>query len=436
MTSWKWLVSSTATLLTLIISVVNITHQYLNLCKPKLQLCICRILTMIPVYVVISYISYILVEYAAPLNILRDCYEGYVMFSFLQLLIIYMGGDQVILSVLESKKISPEIWPHHHISRSLGISGPSGNFKSSEEISVNIGEICPGCFGEKKNTQVSPEEIGGFGVGESGSCHLKIARFYSFIKLGVLQFVILKPISALLSLFLESIGLYGCGSLSLKRGFVYIALVNSISVSISVYSLFLLYISISEQLKPIRPVLKFFCIKLIIFVSFWQSIILSILSYSGIYPNEPNYTIKFHNWLLTIEMVFCAIIYGIAFTVKSDFKTYIESTEGPLSDFSSQDYFHPDHKKRVLKSVPHLNSPKNGAAPDSAAPSLSKLPPRNSCTQPSLGPKQVKLIMNKIARIMDPKDIIQDTINAFKFLKQTNKIIRLESKSPSLSPSR
>lgn len=422
--TWKWVVSSVATLLTLMISVANIMHQYLNLCKPKLQLCICRILTMIPVYAIISYISYLFVEYAAPLNIVRDCYEGYVMFSFLQLLILYMGGDQIILSVLENKKIKAEIWPHHHFNHSLsvvGLASTTESIDSNEEISVNIVDIYPDYFCEKKDNldevSISNNGIGG---SELGNQRLKIARFYSFIKLGVLQFVILKPISALISLFLESVGLYGSGSLSFKRGFLYIAILNSISVSLSVYSLFLLYISISEQLAPIRPVLKFFCIKLIIFMSFWQSIILSILNYSGVYPNEQNYTIKLHNWLLTIEMTICAIIYGIAFTIKKDFKNYVESKQGDIQENDNMDHLYKHSNTRNKDFFAEdFNDPNNNNKLSSQFSNKPNFP--SSTLSPYSMSKNIKLFIYRFTYIVNPKDIIQDVISAFRFFKQTSK---------------
>ncbi|OII71418.1 uncharacterized protein cubi_00796 [Cryptosporidium ubiquitum] len=423
---WKWVVSSVATLLTLMISVANIMHQYLNLCKPKLQLCICRILTMIPVYAVVSYISYLFVDYAAPLNIVRDCYEGYVMFSFLQLLILYMGGDQVILSVLESKKIKAEIWPHHHFNQSLnivGLASTTGSIDSNEEISVNIIDIYPDCFCEKKDN-LDEVSINNDGIreSESGSQRIKIARFYSFIKLGVLQFVVLKPISALISLFLESVGLYGSGTFSFKRGFLYIAILNSISVSLSVYSLFLLYISISEQLAPIRPVLKFFCIKLIIFMSFWQSIILSILNYSGIYPNEPNYTIKLHNWLLTLEMTLCAIIYGVAFTIKKDFKNYIESSQGYVQDNDNMDklYKHTNARSKDFFAE-NENGPNHTTDLTHQTSNKQNFPSKTSTQSPHSISKNIKFIISRFTYIVNPKDIIQDTINTFRFFKLIRK---------------
>ncbi|KAK9174173.1 Organic solute transporter subunit alpha/Transmembrane protein 184 [Cryptosporidium meleagridis] len=430
---WKWVVSSVATLFTLVISVVNIMHQYLNLCKPKLQLCICRILTMIPVYAIISYISYLFVDYAAPLNIVRDCYEGYVMFSFLQLLIFYMGGDQVILSVLESNKIKAEIWPHHHFSHSLsmvGMASTTGSIESNEEeISVNIMDICPDYFCEKKDNLDEVSIDSGLRGDELANHRLKIARFYSFIKLGVLQFVILKPISALISLFLESIGLYGSGSFSFKRGYLYIAALNSISVSLSVYSLFLLYISISEQLAPIRPVIKFFCIKLIIFMSFWQSIILSVLSHFGVYPDEPNYTIKLHNWLLTIEMTVCAIIYGIAFTINKDFKNYVENRQGYSQDDNSTDNLQ-DCEKTGYNDL--------FSGKDSGSMRNSNFPPQTSTEKPNLTlkishspssiSKNIKLYIYRFTCIVNPKDVIQDIVSAFRFLKQINKSPNTEIK--------
>ncbi|KAJ1607050.1 hypothetical protein OJ253_2515 [Cryptosporidium canis] len=66
-----------------------------------------------------------------------------------------MGGDQVVLSVLESKKVKAEIWPHHHINHSLSIVGlvsTAGSTGSNdEEISVNIVDIYPDYFCDKRD---------------------------------------------------------------------------------------------------------------------------------------------------------------------------------------------------------------------------------------------------------------------------------------------
>lgn len=47
-------------------------------------------------------------------------------------------------------------------------------------------------------------------------------------------------------------------------------IIYNISVSLALYALFLFYFATRELLSPYSPVLKFFMIKSVIFLSFWQ----------------------------------------------------------------------------------------------------------------------------------------------------------------------
>lgn len=61
-----------------------------------------------------------------------------------------------------------------------------------------------------------------------------------------------------------------CSGPSIHSGYLYITLVYNISVSLALYALFLFYFATRELLQPFEPVLKFFTIKAVIFLSFWQ----------------------------------------------------------------------------------------------------------------------------------------------------------------------
>lgn len=47
-------------------------------------------------------------------------------------------------------------------------------------------------------------------------------------------------------------------------------IVYNVSVSLSLYALFLFYFSTRELLSPYSPMLKFLMVKSVIFLSFWQ----------------------------------------------------------------------------------------------------------------------------------------------------------------------
>jgi hypothetical protein len=47
-------------------------------------------------------------------------------------------------------------------------------------------------------------------------------------------------------------------------------MIYNVSVSLALYGLFLFYFATRELLTPFEPVLKFFTVKSVIFLSFWQ----------------------------------------------------------------------------------------------------------------------------------------------------------------------
>ena len=57
---------------------------------------------------------------------------------------------------------------------------------------------------------------------------------------------------------------------SVQDGYLYIMIIYNISVSLALYALFLFYFACRDILTPYEPILKFFMVKSIIFVSFWQ----------------------------------------------------------------------------------------------------------------------------------------------------------------------
>lgn len=71
----------------------------------------------------------------------------------------------------------------------------------------------------------------------------------------------------LVSVYLLIQHLSGC---SVASGYLYVAIVYNISVSLALYALFLFYFATRELLSPYSPVLKFFMVKSVIFLSFWQ----------------------------------------------------------------------------------------------------------------------------------------------------------------------
>lgn len=57
---------------------------------------------------------------------------------------------------------------------------------------------------------------------------------------------------------------------SAASGYLYVTIIYNVSVSLSLYALFLFYFATRELLEPYGPMLKFLMVKSVIFLSFWQ----------------------------------------------------------------------------------------------------------------------------------------------------------------------
>lgn len=262
-----------------ILALLITVHQiYLHLryyTCPNEQRWIIRILFIVPIYSFDSFLSLMFFNndsYYVYFDSVRDCYEAFVIYSFLSLCYEYLGGESSIMSEIRGKPIkSSWIW-------------------------------CTCCLAGRQYT------IG----------------FLRFCKQATLQFCIVKPVMALTTLILQAFGLYKDGNFSPSSGFLYVTLIYNVSVSLALYALFLFYFATRELLSPYDPVWKFLTVKSVIFLSFWQGIVLAILEKGGaISPIfSDNGTMKvglgtvsagYQNFFICIEMFFAALALRLAF---------------------------------------------------------------------------------------------------------------------------
>ncbi len=75
--------------------------------------------------------------------------------------------------------------------------------------------------------------------------------------------------TSIVEILLSRNNLYHEGDYSLKSGYLWISVINNISVSLSLHSLVLFYMVTEDRLKPFKPFTKFLCVKAIIFFSYW-----------------------------------------------------------------------------------------------------------------------------------------------------------------------
>ncbi|XP_046659293.1 transmembrane protein 184B isoform X2 [Homalodisca vitripennis] len=242
--------------------------------NPSEQRWIIRILFIVPIYGLHSWVSLLFFNsenYYVYFFTIRDCYEAFVIYNFLSLCYEYLGGEGNIMSEIRGKPI-----------RSNCVYG-----------------TC--CLVGKTYT------IG----------------FLRFCKQATLQFCLVKPVMAFVIIVLQSFGHYHDGDWSLDGGYLYVTIIYNFSVSLALYGLYLFYFATKDLLTPFEPVLKFCTIKSVIFLSFWQGVLLAVLEKAEIIePVVDSYGTRtsagtvsagYQNFLICIEMLFAALALRAAF---------------------------------------------------------------------------------------------------------------------------
>ncbi|KAG8557906.1 hypothetical protein GDO81_016776 [Engystomops pustulosus] len=171
--------------------------------------------------------------------------------------------------------------------------------------------------------------------------------FLRFCKQATLQFCIVKPIMAVVTIILQAFGKYHDGDFNVQSGYLYITIIYNFSVSLALYALFLFYFATKELLHPFEPVLKFLTIKAVIFLSFWQGMLLAILERCGAIPEVQiingntvgagTVAAGYQNFIICIEMLFAAIALRYAFTcqVYREKKENSTANVAPMQSISS-----------------------------------------------------------------------------------------------------
>lgn len=143
---------------------------------------------------------------------------------------------------------------------------------------------------------------------------------------------------AILILILEAFGKYHDGDFRYKTkknhkfklkifssspsgGYLYIMLINNVSITLALYGLFLFYFATKNMLKPYNPVIKFLTIKSVIFLTFWQGVLLALLEKIGVIEayegphvlSAGTVAAGWQNFIICIEMFFASIALRLAF---------------------------------------------------------------------------------------------------------------------------
>ncbi|KAK4796770.1 hypothetical protein SAY86_029096 [Trapa natans] len=200
------------------LAIWHIYMHLVNYTEPTYQRYIVRIIFMVPVYALMSFLSLVLNNCSIYFNSFREIYEAWVIYNFLSLCLDWVGGPGAVVLSLNSRVMKP---------------------------SWGLMTCC-----------LPPLPLDG--------------RFIRRCKQGCLQFVILKPILVVVTLILYAKGKYHDGNFSPSQSYLYLTIIYTISYSLALYALALFYVACKDLLQPFNPVPKFIIIKSVVFLTYWQ----------------------------------------------------------------------------------------------------------------------------------------------------------------------
>ena len=233
---------------------------------------------MVPIYATVSFLSFLFYRHSIYFEVIRDCYEAFAMASFFALLCHYIAPD------LHNQKdyfrgVRPVnwVWPMGWCQRCTG--------------------------GENQGLLRRPR---------SG------LTWFNVIYFGVFQYCFIRVFMTIVAVASQAAGRYCLESLHPAFAHIWVMVIEGGCVTIAMYCLIQFYVQLREDLAEHRPLLKVTAIKLVIFLSFWQTILISFLTSSGaVKPSKrfdfPDIKVGIPSMLLCIEMAVFAIFHLWAF---------------------------------------------------------------------------------------------------------------------------
>lgn len=249
------------------ISMYGIVMHLANYNEPKTQMYVVRILWMVPIYSIESWLCLRYKDYAIYIETLRDCYESYVLYSFLQYLIQVLGGEEALILMLKDK--SPTRGVHmwglqwcgvrpwlmgQPVRRSTILETTTTTPNHSTSTNNHHTVVEGGSSSTTTTTTAAPS---------SSQFHRVhwTSPFFVQCKFGVLQYVLLKILCSMVVAVLEGVGWYQEGNFGWTSGYLYICVVTNTSQCWALYCMIFFYYACKNELASIRPVGKFLSVK-------------------------------------------------------------------------------------------------------------------------------------------------------------------------------
>eukprot|EP00933_Yihiella_yeosuensis_P026174 TRINITY_DN20300_c0_g1_i1.p1 TRINITY_DN20300_c0_g1~~TRINITY_DN20300_c0_g1_i1.p1 ORF type:complete len:392 (-),score=31.19 TRINITY_DN20300_c0_g1_i1:51-1226(-) len=208
-----------------VVSAYSVSQHYRYNAYPQIRRSIIVILVLIPVYALDATLGLYKTSFHIPSRVLREAYEAYTLLAFMRLVLVCLGKVPGGLSRRWSGKFQFPIW-----------SQVPQNDESADSALL-------------------------------GSLHAGVCQY-------ALLCGMVTPSIALIAWYN---GHFHEGNFSFSDAYPYCSAVQFVSQSWALYCLVQLLHQARSQLEPVRPVIKFMCIKFLIFATWMQSVAILIL---------------------------------------------------------------------------------------------------------------------------------------------------------------
>lgn len=292
---WVIILAGVAALAATLLTCLSVWLQFKNYRKPLLQRYVVRILLMVPIYSIASWVSLESLRAAFWIDPFRDVYEAFTIYAFFQLLINFIGGERALIIMMHGRPPVSHLWPLNKCFDKIDISDP---------------------------------------------------HTFLLMKRGILQYTWVKPILAVVTIIMKASGKFKEGYSSVDTGYLWISIIYNVSITISLYALAMFWVCMLADLKPFRPMPKFLSIKGIIFASYWQGFFLSILVALGAFPKDvrgyspDTLGAAIQDALICFEMPLFAVAHWYAFSWHDYADVTISAARMPFK-FALRDAFGP-----------------------------------------------------------------------------------------------
>ena len=238
-----------------------------------------RILFMVPVFCVDAWLALRFDEVQIFLNTAKDCYEAFAIYSFYMLLVEFLGPPERTLALLSAK--------------------------SERTGKVVVHMLPPFCC-------VRPWRLD--------------HEFLLSTRILVAQFVVVRLLTAAAVFVGSFTGHFTEGAwTNFADVFIWSVILINVSQILAMWALIMVYHELYDELQALNPLPKFLAIKLVVFVSFWQSIIISGLAFVNVIKPTLDYSI-------CIEMAVASIAHRYCYSSRDFWRG--EGVPAPMSEFT------------------------------------------------------------------------------------------------------